>query len=237
LPKRESETPHSDATLVVSEVFGPTFQGEGPSIGRRCGFVRLGRCNLACTWCDTKYTWDWSQYDPSVELHRRTVDDVVAELGGMDVPMVVITGGEPLLQRRALTELVRACRTNGWRTEIETAGTLAPGATEPDRWNVSPKLANSGNATEKRYRPDVLRAFEATGRAVFKFVAADPDDLDEVASIVQECALTNVVIMPEGTDPATLQRRSAELAPAVLARGWDLTTRLHVLVWGDRRGV
>ena len=39
--------------LVVSEIFGPTWQGEGPSLGRRCGFVRLGRCNLACTFCDT----------------------------------------------------------------------------------------------------------------------------------------------------------------------------------------
>src|SRR3954451_15026034 len=84
----------SGAELVVSEIFGPTFQGEGPSIGRRCGFVRLGRCNLACTWCDTKYTWDWSQYDPSVELHRRSVDDIVDAVAAMDVPMVVITGGE-----------------------------------------------------------------------------------------------------------------------------------------------
>src|SRR5262245_52198924 len=67
-------------SLVVSEVFGPTWQGEGPSIGRRCGFVRLGRCNLACTWCDTPYTWDWERYDPAKELHRRLVTEVVADL-------------------------------------------------------------------------------------------------------------------------------------------------------------
>src|SRR3954451_18718764 len=103
------------ASLVVSEVFGPTFQGEGRSLGRRCGFVRLGRCNLACTWCDTKYTWDWSQYDPSVELRRRTVDEVVADLAAMDVPMVVITGGEPLLQQRAMAALVQQCKERGWR--------------------------------------------------------------------------------------------------------------------------
>src|SRR3954454_2624284 len=111
----------SGAELVVSEVFGPTWQGEGPSIGRRCGFVRLGRCNLACTWCDTKYTWDWSQYDPSVELTRRTVADVVAERPPMDVRMVVAPGGEPLLQQRALVPLLSACRGRGWRAEVETA--------------------------------------------------------------------------------------------------------------------
>jgi len=240
LPKQEWPILPADATLVVSEVFGPTFQGEGRSIGRRCGFVRLGRCNLACSWCDTKYTWDWSQYDPSVELHRRSVDDVIAELAAMDVPMIVITGGEPLLQQRSLVPLIATAKERGWRIEVETAGTLAPSPAlidGIDQWNVSPKLANSGNAINQRYRPDVLRAFEATGRAVFKFVAAATSDLDEVAEIATQCALSNVLIMPEGTDLASLAARSAELAPAVLARGWDLTTRLHVLVWGDRRGV
>ena len=226
--------------LVVSEVFGPTFQGEGPSIGRRAGFVRLGRCNLACEWCDTKYTWDWSQYDPAVELAHRSVDDIVEHLDGMDVPMVVVTGGEPLLQQRALIALLRASRDRGWRLEVETAGTIAPTADAValvDQWNVSPKLANSGNPRERRYRPDVLRAFEATGNAIFKFVVAAPSELDEVGAIVDECKLGRVVIMPEGTDAATLASRGQALAGAVLERGWDLTTRLHVLIWGDRRGV
>ena len=61
--------------LVVSEVFGPTFQGEGPSSGQRAMFVRLGRCNLDCAFCDTAYTWDWTRYDPDAELRRRSVDD------------------------------------------------------------------------------------------------------------------------------------------------------------------
>ncbi|MDP9441218.1 MAG: 7-carboxy-7-deazaguanine synthase QueE, partial [Actinomycetota bacterium] len=92
--------------LVVSEVFGPTFQGEGPSIGRRAGFVRLGRCNLACTFCDTPYTWRWEDHDPAAELTRRNVAGVVADLEGMGVELVVVTGGEPLLQQRHLTGLV-----------------------------------------------------------------------------------------------------------------------------------
>jgi 7-cyano-7-deazaguanosine (preQ0) biosynthesis protein QueE len=225
--------------LVVSEVFGPTVQGEGPSTGRRCGFVRLGRCNQACSFCDTPYTWDWDRFEPAVELHETAVDDVLVQLDAMDVDMVVVTGGEPLLQQRALEALLGAVKGRGWRVEIETAGTIAPTMADGlvDQWNVSPKLANSGNPLERRYKPDVLRAFEATGNAIFKFVACEPSDLDEVDAMVEECALGDVWIMPEGTDAATLERRSGEVAEDVIKRGWNLTTRLHILVWGNRRGV
>ena len=106
-----------------------------------------------------------------------------------------------------------------------------------DQWNVSPKLANSGNPPERRYKPDVLRAFQATGRAIFKFVVCERSDLDEVEGIVGECGLTDVWIMPEGTSAETLLRRSAELADDVVKRGWNLSSRLHILLWGDRRGV
>jgi 7-cyano-7-deazaguanosine (preQ0) biosynthesis protein QueE len=225
--------------VIVSEIFGPTWQGEGPSLGRRCGFVRLGRCNLACTWCDTPYTWDWTRYDPAKELSRLTVTEIVDQLDAMDVDMVVITGGEPLLQQRELGELVAAIAGRAWRIEVETAGTLAPDeALAPvDRFNVSPKLAGSGNPLDRRYKPDVLRALQSTGRAAFKFVVTDEAELDEVGAIVDECRLTDVWIMPEGTDPAALVDRARSLADPVLARGWNLTTRLHVLLWGDRRGV
>jgi 7-carboxy-7-deazaguanine synthase len=225
--------------LVVSEVFGPTVAGEGPSIGRRCGFVRLGRCNQACAWCDTAYTWDWDRFDPAVELRELPVDDVLSELDAMGVDMIVVTGGEPLLQQRGLEVLLAAVKDRGWRVEVETAGTIAPAMADAlvDRWNVSPKLANSGNPLERRYKPDVLRAFQLTGKAAFKFVACAPSDLDEVSVIVDGCGLTDVWIMPEGIDATTLERRSRQLAEDVIKRGWNLTTRLHILIWGDRRGV
>lgn len=227
-------------TLVVSEVFGPTWQGEGPSLGRRAGFVRLGRCGLACTFCDTPYTWRWEDHDPAVELTTRTVDGILHELAAMDVGLVVVTGGEPLLQQSHLPPLLRPLRDLGVAVEIETAGVVAPTATVIDlvtRFNVSPKLANSGNDLDRRYRPDVLGALEATGKAAFKFVAVDGDDLDEIANIVEECGLREIWVMPEGTDPETIITRSRTLIEPVLARGWNLSTRLHVLLWGDRRGV
>ncbi len=224
---------------MVSDVFGPTFQGEGPSTGRRAGFVRLGRCNLACSFCDTPYTWRWEDHDPSVELTRTTIAGVVADLEAMGVDLVVVTGGEPLLQQRHLTGLVGEIGRRGWECEIETAGTIAPVddlVALVSRFNVSPKLANSGNDEAQRYKPAVLEVFEATGKATFKFVVADPADLDEVQEMVDQCGLGDVWIMPEGTEPAVLLDRGRRLAEEVLSRGWHLTTRLHVLLWGDERG-
>jgi 7-cyano-7-deazaguanosine (preQ0) biosynthesis protein QueE len=237
--------PTRDATaipsrrLVVSEVFGPTFQGEGPSIGRRAAFVRLGRCNLTCTWCDTPYTWDWERFDPAAELPEMDVEDVVARIEAMAPEIVVVTGGEPLLQQRRLLPLVEACAERGWPVEVETNGTIAPSSALVDlvtRWNVSPKLANSGVDRARRESAEDLAVLMATGRAVFKFVVADESELDEVGAMVVAHDLGPVWIMPEGTDPATVMERTRALADPVLARGWNLTPRLHVLLWGDQRG-
>ena len=226
-------------SLIVSECYGPTWQGEGPSLGQLTAILRLGRCNLACGFCDTQFTWNWDEYDPAQELHELSVAEVLTRLEGIGAPMVVVTGGEPLLQQVGLAPLLCLLKERGVRVEVETAGTIVPAMADGlvDQWNVSPKLANSGNPLERRYKPDVLRSFEATGRAIFKFVACEPSDLDEADAIVDECGLTNVWIMPEGTDAATLERRSSVLADDVVKRGWNLTTRLHILLWGDRRGV
>lgn len=225
--------------LVVAEVFGPTFQGEGASLGERAAFVRLGRCNLDCTWCDTPYTWDWERFDPAVEIRRVPVVDVVAQIESMAPALVVVTGGEPLLQQRSLVGLAEACASRGWAVEVETNGTRSPDAALVAlvrRWNVSPKLANSGVTRDARIRPDALERLRGTGAAVFKFVVADAAELDEVADLVEAHQLAPVWIMPEGTDPATVLARARALAEPVLARGWNLTPRLHVLLWGDERG-
>jgi 7-carboxy-7-deazaguanine synthase len=232
--------------LVVSEIFGPTFQGEGPSLGRRAGFVRLGRCNLDCgkgpgaTWaCDTPYTWDWDTHDPVAELQVLAVTAMVDSLSVMDIDLVVITGGEPLVQQRRLLPLLRALCERGWETEIETNGTIAPlpeVTASVTRFNVSPKLSGSGVPAERGLRPDALTALRASGRAVFKFVVADPRELDEVASVAHNYELAPIWIMPAGTTAEDVLSTGRTLADPVLARGWHLTTRLHVLLWGNQRG-
>lgn len=229
----------------MSEIFGPTFQGEGPSLGRRCAFLRLGGCNLHCSWCDTPYTWDWAgrnghPYDARAELTAMTPAEVMDDLASRGVDMLVVSGGEPLLQQVALLPLLSRVRAAGWSVEIETAGTIAPRDALVglvSQFNVSPKLAHSGNSVGRRYRPDALDALQQSGRAVWKFVVGELGDLAEVDIIVKAHGLSPVYIMPEGTSTADIVRGSREVADAVLARGWQMTTRLHVLLWGGKRGV
>lgn len=231
--------------LAISEVFGPTVQGEGPSLGRRAGFVRLARCNLSCRWCDTPFTWDWrgllgTRYDPAVEVKQRTVADVLDQVVAMDVPLVVLTGGEPMLQQAALAQLGQLLVGHGMAVEVETNGTRMP-ESDLARWvrfNVSPKLAHSGDPESRRIVPEALRALAELPGTVLKFVVQHVDDLAEVADVVSVAGATpaQVWVMAEGIDAPVVQLRTAKLADAVVARGWNLTTRLHVLAWGNERG-
>jgi 7-carboxy-7-deazaguanine synthase len=234
--------------LKISEVFGPTFQGEGVSLGRRAAFIRVGRCNLACSWCDTPYTWDWSgqngtAYDPAAELSDAEPEQLAEQIIAMNVPLVVITGGEPMSQQRSLIPLL-AMLTHEDRHEIEveTNGTIIPldeFDAYIDRYDVSPKLANSQQPAANRIKPDALKALNATGKATFKFVVTSPEDVSEIEEIVSAggIAASKVWIMGEGRSADAIDGHAQSVVVDALERGWNMTTRLHVLLWGDVRGV
>jgi 7-cyano-7-deazaguanosine (preQ0) biosynthesis protein QueE len=225
------------------EIFA-SVQGEGATVGVPSVFVRLAECNLRCEWCDTKYTWDWEHHDREanvVELSREIVVETIDRLAGDGISTVVITGGEPMLQQDALAELLPDLRALGYQIEVETAGTIAPTeamAELVDRWNVSPKLASSGNKLTARLRSAPLTWFAASPRATFKLVAVGPDDLVEIRSIATTYQISpdRIIVMPEATDAATLAERSRALAPACTQHGYRLGTRLHVMLWGSERG-
>lgn len=228
-------------TLVASEVFGPTIQGEGPNVGRRAGFIRLGGCNLACSWCDTPYSWDGSRFDLRSELERRPVADLAARALAGAPDLVVITGGEPMLhqQQPGWPRLLDAV-TGHAAVEIETNGTITPTRetlSRPVRFNVSPKLGHSGDPEFARIKPLRLAAFALTRRAVFKFVCRDAGDVIDVAGIVDECDLdpATVWISPEGTDPETVIQHHRATADTAIDYGFNISTRLHVLLWGNER--
>ncbi|MFV2108103.1 MULTISPECIES: 7-carboxy-7-deazaguanine synthase QueE [unclassified Micromonospora] len=225
--------------LLVAEMFA-TVQGEGPSCGQQALFVRLSRCNLSCPSCDTPYTWDWSRFDPAREATRRSTDAVLRWVLDQPTRLVVVTGGEPLLQQAELVPLLAELAAAGRRVEVETNGTVVPdpAVAELVDWNVSPKLA-SFSAPRDQLRRTVgkaLEAFARTGRARFKFVASGPADLDEIAGLQQRFGLDPVWVMPEGTAADQVLTGLQGLADEVVRRGWNLTSRLHVLAWGDVRG-
>jgi 7-carboxy-7-deazaguanine synthase len=242
------------ATLGVNEMFGPTVQGEGKSVGMPCHFLRLAGCNLACVWCDTPYTWDWSRFDPKQEVHPTPVGDVVEALQRRGVITgvrnLVVSGGEPMLQQAALSEVVHKLVATGWRVEIETAGTVMPdwdaawALRSVAQWNVSPKLAHSGNPLEKRMRAEVLAEIAHTARATFKFVVQDLKDFEEIDTIMQvvDAAvaphLRRVYVMPEGVTREQIDTHLTDaIVEAAVSRGFWVTPRLHVAIWGTRRGV
>ncbi|WSS23153.1 7-carboxy-7-deazaguanine synthase QueE [Streptomyces sp. NBC_01190] len=234
----------SDAgpSLIIAECFGteqPTFQGEGPSCGAPALFIRLSRCNLTCEWCDTKYTWDWEHFDPRQESVRRSATDLLAWALASPVKLVVITGGEPLLQQHALVPLVLALLAGGKRVEFETNGTVVPETAllvDGVGFNISPKLGNSGVADDRRIVPAALVAFAASGQAAFKFVTRAVPELDEIAALVDRYGLAPVYVMPEGTTADSLIATTRLIADAVAARRWHLASRLHVLAFADTRG-
>jgi 7-carboxy-7-deazaguanine synthase len=230
-------------TLAVSEIFGPTLQGEGVSIGLAAAFLRLAHCDVGCRWCDTRYSWD---FPPSAGRNAEVQeldaadcwDRLVEHLPPGDSPLLVVTGGEPLMQVMQLQPLLRRAKTHGCRVEIETSGTRRAGELTPftDLFTVSPKLAHSGVPVERRIVPAALVDLAATGRCVFKFVVRGPDDLDEAAAIAAPYPDVPIVVMPLGTSSHQVARAMHVLAGPVAARGWRLSGRLQIDLWGNQRG-
>ena len=218
-----------------------TLQGEGPSIGTPAIFLRLALCNLACTWCDTKYTWDWEHHDYQKEVVELSVDDVEMRILEYNCRHLVITGGEPMLQQGLLAKLVGSLKNKEFSFEVETNGTIAPGpelARHIDQWNVSPKLSTSGNPKDLREIPAALGSFTGLPRAFFKFVVAKDSDLQEVNRLTREYRIPRdrVLLSPEGRTPDVLVKRSGWLSQICVEEGLRFSPRLHIQLWGDTRG-
>ncbi len=232
--------------LAVNEIFGPTFQGEGKTIGKPVMFLRLSGCNLACVWCDTPYTWDWTgkngvKYDPKTETRMMEIPEIALELSGCETSHnLVISGGEPFLQQKNLIHLINWLKDAGWYIEIETAGTIAPTPDNyADQFTVSLKLEHSGNPLDERRKPLAIIPFVQDSRSIFKFVVTQESDFDEIDLICKayEIDPSRVWIMPEGINAEAINQHSQQIAGLTLKHGYNLTTRLQVLLYGNRRAV
>jgi 7-carboxy-7-deazaguanine synthase len=223
--------------LRIAELFY-SIQGEGSLLGVPSVFVRTSGCNLRCRWCDTPYT-SWQPEGTDWPLDR-----IVDEVRAHPARHVVVTGGEPMIAPEILP-LTERLRQAGLHITIETAGTVF----EPvacDLMSISPKLANStpdGDWRERhdrtRIQPVVLRELMARYDYQLKFVVQEPGDLVELRALVVmlDAAAERVILMPEGTDHETLRERAVWLAEVCKQEGFRFSPRLHVDLWGNRRGV
>ena len=220
----------SDPALRVSEIF-TSIQGEGVSAGTPSVFVRLQGCRVGCTWCDTKYSWDARHGE------AMTLEALLDRIKGAAMPNVVVTGGEPL-EHPDLVPLVAGIKALGLRVELETAGTQRPPDLPIDQWNVSLKLAHSGVPAARRLRPDAIERFRELG-AWFKFVVADEGDLDEVLSLQARYGLPTerILLMPLGMRREEQQVLMPRVIEWCRRHGFRFSPRLHILIWGPRRGV
>jgi organic radical activating enzyme len=168
-------------------------------------------------------------------------DEITDELIKMDVGLVIISGGEPLLhQKQGGWELVlRTLSGAGIRVEIETNGTVEPRpvTVQYAKITCSPKLDHAGMPEDRRIIPGVLYTLIMAG-ADFKFVCATPDHVAEVQRIVKQTGIpaSRVWIMPEGITTSALCDHLAVITDPAVAAGFNVTTRLHIHVWGDARG-
>jgi 7-carboxy-7-deazaguanine synthase len=226
--------------MKVAEMFR-SIQGEGVLAGVPSLFVRTSGCNLRCWWCDTPYT----SWDPEGE--ERGLEEIAAWVRENATGHVVVTGGEPMIAPEvvALTGRLRAL---GQHITIETAGTvLAP--VECDLMSISPKLAHStpyerdggrwaARHDRLRIQPGVLSALMRYPYQL-KFVVMSPEDMPEILTLVKSLKAdrSRVVLMPEGTDVVALRDRGRWLAELCVREGFRFSPRLHIELWGNRRGV
>jgi 7-carboxy-7-deazaguanine synthase len=227
--------------MKIAEIFY-SIQGEGILAGVPSVFVRTSGCNLRCTWCDTPYT-SWKPEGASMAM-----DAILDEVRSHSASHVVVTGGEPMIVEE-ITTLTQRLKAAGLHITIETAGTLYQGVT-CDLMSISPKLANStphdreegrwaAQHERLRYQPEVLKKLIQDYEYQLKFVVAAPEDLEEIETILVNINADRgrVVLMPEGTASKTLAERAVWLTEICKRERFRYGPRLHIDLYGNRRGV
>lgn len=252
------------ATLKLAVLNGKpeifhTLQGEGVSMGVPSIFVRSSLCNLHCTWCDTDYTWNWEgtpwphendrvegykKFKKSEYLLECSIEEVASQVQQFSCKSLILTGGEPLLQQDGWLALMKHLREQdpSYRFEVETNGTQLPTpemAEAIDQFNVSAKLSNSGNAEKLRDNAQAMTWFAQSQKTWFKFVIQNPKDLAEMQALEAKYSIPRerILLMPEGRDERTLHQRRLWLADLCRDHGYRFSDRLHIQLWGSKRGV
>jgi len=223
--------------MKIAEIFY-SLQGEGSLVGVPSVFVRTSGCNLRCSWCDTPYT-SWRP-----EGEECSLDEILGQVAAHPARHVVVTGGEPMIAPE-IVPLTEQLGARGLHITIEPAGTVFM-PVGCNLMSISPKLANStpegawaAQHERLRIQPDVLRRLMSSYDYQLKFVVAKPEDIEEIREILgaSQADPGKVILMSEGVDSAILRERGVWLAEICKREGFRFSPRLHVDLWGNRRGV
>ena len=225
--------------MKVSEIFS-SIQGEGIHAGKPSVFLRTALCNLKCVWCDTKYTWDWDNYDYSKEVHELPIEKVIEKIKEFEPKHLVITGGEPLIQQNDIASLISKLG-DDYFVEVETDCTIIPNSAlleHVNHWNVSPKTSNSGNSREAREIPQCYDFFAKLENSVFKFVIENESDLVEIDELIKKYSIAKnkILLMPQASTKDELNLKKEEIEKIAKAKGLLFSSRLQVERWGNQRG-
>jgi 7-carboxy-7-deazaguanine synthase len=205
-------------------------------------FIRLSGCNLRCKWCDTPY----ASWDPEGE--DMLLGPLLAQVRQDWPTHVVVTGGEPMISPM-IGLLTQRLKENNMHITIETAGTVYA-TVACDLMSISPKLANStphrreggkwaAQHDRLRYQPEVLKKLMSEHQYQLKFVVSSEEDLPEIHTIIKEtnADTSRVMLMPEGTNIETISERAGWIAEICKQERFRYSPRLHIDLWGDKRGV
>ncbi|MCL2641179.1 MAG: 7-carboxy-7-deazaguanine synthase QueE [Phycisphaerales bacterium] len=223
--------------MQISEIFY-SIQGEGKLTGIPSVFIRVTGCNLRCSWCDTPYA-SWNA--GGGQGNEMTIPQIMSEVMKYRPSHIVLTGGEPMMFNETV-QLIRDLKNANLHVTLETAGTLWLADLPPiDLGSISPKLSNS-SAGEKRINPDVLRKFATSDLFLdrqWKFVITHERDISELQELIKplNIAPSDILLMPEGTDPVLLADRSRWLVELCKHHNYRFCPRLHVQLYGNKRGI
>jgi organic radical activating enzyme len=227
-------------------------QGEGISTGKPMVIVRLALCTLKCSFCDSKYTHQFEGGNRNFEAY--VVKMSIPELGDLiektrgNHKNVMLTGGEPLFQQVTLILLMDYLNNTygkGWNFEIETNGTIVPVKPFWKRVGLitcSPKLASSGNTEANRDIPEAITALLKVKKPVwFKFVISNSwaQDLQEIKDWQDKYRVPNnrIYLMPEGIEPKEVITNGKIVNELAIRHGYLASSRIQVLIYGNRRAI
>ena len=209
-----------------------SIQGEGASVGVPANFLRLQGCSVGCRWCDSRYTW------PADGGESKSLEEIAScfdECGR--ARLLVLTGGEPL-ENPGFASVIQWASQSWRQIEVETSGVRRPPPVPANvSWNWSPKLSSVTPRADLTWSH--ADNFKASPSWVCKVVVDGPQDWDEAVERISACQIPSehVLIMPQGIHSADLAERGRWLVPLCIERGFRLSSRLHIHLWGPKRGV